>query len=82
MIKGEHIRGVYSPLTVFYVEAGDEEAEQTSHRHWCHDLAVAVVRTQGERALAQVCQTLREAHTEEVVGVFAVVDCQLSQHLR
>ena len=67
-------------LTVLDVQTGHERSQQTSHSHRGHEGAVTVVGAQGQGALAQVGQPLRQANHEQVVGVLGVVHRQLPQH--
>ena len=45
-------------LTIFHIQTANHERHQSAHRHRAHDLAIAVVRAQGQRALAQMGHAL------------------------
>ena len=60
-------------ITVFDIQTSDNSGKQSGDGDRIHELPLAVIRLQGQRAFAQMCQSLSEAHHKERVGILGVV---------
>lgn len=65
-------------ITVFNVEASDNSGKQSGDGHRIHELPFAVIGLQGQRAFAQMCQSLSQADHKQGVGILGVVLGQLA----
>ena len=67
-------------LTVFRVQGGMHEGDETSSSNFAHHEAVGRKGVKRHQALAHVQQALCYARQEEVVGFLGVVAAQVAKH--